>query len=130
MKNAIDLREIFNNIKKDASYKDAKMVTGDPNYGISQDVAAMKFPGPLSSAVNKPYIGTYTGVERQEDVSEYMPKEVFKPFLRDIIRYMNEDDAKAIIKKLMDELGKENPGIKLSENIETSILSFGVEKVS
>lgn len=83
-----------------------------------------------AAATLKSTYSAYAEACDTSEVEQYMPVEVAKPFLRKLINYMNDDDAKRIIKNLMDELGKENPDIKLSENIETAILAFGIDKVS
>ena len=64
----------------------------------------------------------------EESVEEFMPKEVYKHFLRKLISYMNEEEVKKIVSLLVSELGKNNSNLKLSEDIETALIQFGIDK--
>lgn len=91
-----------------------------PTPSFSPSISPSASPSPVVTPVKS----------EDASVSEYLPPDVFKPFLRKLISKLNEDDAKQIIQLLVTALSKENPEVQLGKTIETIILTFGIDKLS
>lgn len=88
-------------------------------------------PQPLTA--NKYMKTSYTGMDAgqaETDMSQYFPEEVAKPFVRELLRRMSEDDCKKLIQLTVEALSHDTNTIKMSESIETAIISFQVDKLA
>jgi len=108
--------------------KDQSEVVFKPQTAFNKAQAAKYSNQPL---INTTATKAYANSECASDdpVSDFLPREVYKPYLERLVRYMSEDDARKVITTVFAELSKENPNIKLSEVIEASIIQFTVDKV-
>ena len=65
----------------------------------------------------------------QKDISSFLPPSDSKRFLRELVsQSLSNKDCEKVIGMLVEYLSKEDRNIKLDENIETSILSFYIDK--
>ena len=68
-------------------------------------------------------------MDSQEDISSFLPPSDSKIFLRELVsQSLSNKDCEKVIGMLVEYLSKEDRNIKLDENIETSILSFYIDK--
>ena len=82
---------------------------------------------------NKYMKTSYTSMDfgqEETDMSQYFPEEVAKPFVRELLRRMSEDDCKKLIQLTVEALSHDTNTIKMSESIETAIISFQVDKLA
>lgn len=59
---------------------------------------------------------------------DYMPVEINKPYMRDLLRYMSDDDCSELLRAIVDAISKEGNDYRISKSIETSIIQFLISK--
>ena len=65
----------------------------------------------------------------QKNIVSFLPPSDSKIFLRELVsQSLSNKDCEKVIGMLVEYLSKEDRNIKLDENIETSILSFYIDK--
>ena len=57
----------------------------------------------------------------------YFPIDPSMLFIKTLANKLSDDDCKAIIKLLANEISKENSSVKLTSTIETAILQFFID---
>jgi type III secretory pathway component EscV len=68
--------------------------------------------------------------DSQKDISSFLPPSDSKRFLKELVsQSLSNNDCDNILGILVEYMSKEDRNIKLDENIETSILSFYIDKV-
>ena len=92
--------------------------------------AAMTAQSSISPIPPRPLIYPLNACQAETDMSQYFPEEVAKPFVRELLRRMSEDDCKKLIQLTVEALSHDTNTIKMSESIETAIISFQVDKLA
>lgn len=68
--------------------------------------------------------------EVEDEVQTYIPVDVFKPFLKKILNKMSEDDCRAFLQAVFDNISKDDTKVKISPSVETAIIAIMVDKAS
>jgi hypothetical protein len=71
---------------------------------------------------------TLDSLKLQEEVSVFLPSQGHKEYLQGLLRLLNNEDSKKLVALIAEYISKEDRKIKLSEDVETSILSFFVDR--
>lgn len=73
----------------------------------------------------------YQNQQYLEHINTYLPSDETRLYLRELLRsHVSEDDSKKIIRIICEYISKEERELKLTLDLETSLLSFLIEKLS
>ena len=86
-----------------------------------------KTPCPTKSSY--PYQTVVASYEdKNAEDSNCLPVEINKPYLRELLRYMSDDDCSELLRAIVDAISKDENDYKISKSIQTSIIEFIISK--
>lgn len=99
--------------------------------GIGNTSSANKAAYPTKASYNyqHSFVGASPVCDEGEPVpANCLPVEINKPYIRDLLRYMSDDDCSELLRAIVDSISKEGNDYKISKSIETSIIEFIISK--
>jgi hypothetical protein len=84
---------------------------------------------PVKSSYPYQYKNSQDCVGTEDNSSQScLPVEINKPYVRDLLHYMSDDDCSELLRAIVDAISKEDNNYKISKSIETSIIEFIISK--